>query len=347
MEVTLVMGIIKLKRGNSADFTNVVLQVGEPAFVIDEGKLYIGDGSNKILINPDMAENAETASRLNIPRNISITGDVTASGVAFDGSKDIALPTVLKNVGTSGTYTKVTTDAKGRVTSGTSLTINDLPTIPTTKISGLGTVADKNTGTVEGSIPILGTGGKLDNSVIPAIAITNTFVVDREIDMLALDVQVGDVAIRTDVAKSFILRESPPTQIANWQELLSPPNAVLSVNGKTGVVTITKTDVSLGNVTNESKATMFSSPVFTGTPTAPTPSTATNTTQIATTAFVKAQGYLTSLPPHNHHELYEPIFTKGTAFNKNFGTTSGTVAEGNHTHAQYLTSSSVIDGGTF
>jgi hypothetical protein len=35
------------------------------------------------------------------------------------------------------------------------------------------------------------------------------------------------------------------------------------------------------------------SPIFTGVPLAPTPATATNTTQIATTAYVKAQGYLT------------------------------------------------------
>src|SRR5690606_10857367 len=29
----------------------------------------------------------------------------------------------------------------------------------------------------------------------------------------------------------------------------------------------------------------------------------------------------------------EPAFTKNTAFNKNFGTASGTVAEGDHTHS--------------
>lgn len=38
----------------------------------------------------------------------------------------------------------------------------------------------------------------------------------------------------------------------------------------------------------------LASPAFTGTPTAPTPATSDNTTKIATTAFVKAQGYLTS-----------------------------------------------------
>lgn len=38
----------------------------------------------------------------------------------------------------------------------------------------------------------------------------------------------------------------------------------------------------------------LASPALTGTPTAPTAATATNTTQIATTAFVKAQGYVTT-----------------------------------------------------
>jgi hypothetical protein len=57
----------------------------------------------------------------------------------------------------------------------------------------------------------------------------------------------------------------------------------------TGTVTgITATMVGLGSVTNESKATMFTSPTFTGTPIAPTATLGTNTTQIATTAFVLA-----------------------------------------------------------
>ena len=34
---------------------------------------------------------------------------------------------------------------------------------------------------------------------------------------------------------------------------------------------------------------------------------------------------------------FEPKFGKNSAFNKTFGTTAGTVSEGNHTHSQYLT----------
>lgn len=38
---------------------------------------------------------------------------------------------------------------------------------------------------------------------------------------------------------------------------------------------------------------------------------------------------------HRHDDLYHPKFTERTGFNKNFGSTSGTVAEGNHTHSGY------------
>lgn len=47
-----------------------------------------------------------------------------------------------------------------------------------------------------------------------------------------------------------------------------------------------RTNLGLGNVTNESKVTMFTSAALTSTPTAPTPTFGTNTTQIATTEFV-------------------------------------------------------------
>ena len=55
-------------------------------------------------------------------------------------------------------------------------------------------------------------------------------------------------------------------------------------------LTISATKVGLGNVTNESKATMFTSPALTGVPTAPTAPAGTNTTQIATTAYVISNG---------------------------------------------------------
>ena len=62
-------------------------------------------------------------------------------------------------------------------------------------------------------------------------------------------------------------------------------------------------DVGLGNVTNESKSTMFTNAALTGTPTAPTADVADDTTQIATTAFVKSQNYITSADGGNAQTL--------------------------------------------
>jgi hypothetical protein len=48
---------------------------------------------------------------------------------------------------------------------------------------------------------------------------------------------------------------------------------------------------------------------------------------------------------HQHAGVYEPAFPKNTAFNKNFGTGSGDVAAGNHSHAISLNTFAVGDLG--
>jgi hypothetical protein len=57
--------------------------------------------------------------------------------------------------------------------------------------------------------------------------------------MLALPSDIGEIAIRTDVNKTFILAASPASTLANWKELLTPPDAVQSVDGLTGAVDLT------------------------------------------------------------------------------------------------------------
>lgn len=288
---------IKVKRGLSANLP-ASFEMGELAYATDTQKLYVGTGTGRVLIN----------------------------------TPEFTLP----DVGTEGTYYKVTTDSKGRVVSGQT-------TLSTTDIEGLGTAASKNTGTTSGTIPILGAGGKLNTSVLPAIAISDTFVVASQEAMLALTAEVGDIAIRTDLSKSFILKAAGASTLANWQELLTPTDAVTSVAGKTGVVTLVKADVGLGNVDNTSDADKpistamaaalaekapLASPTFTGTPKATTAAADTNTTQIATTAFVIGQASSSA-----------PL---GLADTATVGT-SKKYAREDHQHPM----PTVIDGGTF
>lgn len=124
------------------------------------------------------------------------------------------------------------------------LTADDIPILPVTKITGLGTAATKNTGNASGNVPVLGTDGKLDAAMLPPLAITDTFVVESQTAMLALiNTETGDVAVRTDLNKSFILKQSPASTLANWVELLTPDCEIQSVNGKTGTVVMNAADV--------------------------------------------------------------------------------------------------------
>ena len=192
---------------------------------------------------------ADTATTLATGRTISVAGDATGTSPVFDGSANVTIPLVLANSGVvAGTFTKVTVDAKGRVTEGVAnLTAADIPELTLSKISDAGTAAAKDFGTAEGNVPVLGAGGKLSEAVIPAIAITDTFVVDSQAAMLALEAQQGDVAVRTDVNKTFILKVAPASTLANWVELETPTDAVTSVNGLTGAVTLTTSEVAEGS----------------------------------------------------------------------------------------------------
>jgi hypothetical protein len=80
--------------------------------------------------------NASTASKLATARTITLSGDISGS-TSFDGSSNVTITTTLANSGvTAGTYTKVTVDAKGRVTSGAALSVSDIPAHKSTHASG-------------------------------------------------------------------------------------------------------------------------------------------------------------------------------------------------------------------
>lgn len=80
--------------------------------------------------------------------------------------------------------------------------------------------------------------GKIVTTALPAIAISNTSVVNSQSAMLDLEAEVGDIAVRTDLNKCFILAAEGADTLGNWQELLTPPDTITSVDGRTGAVTL-------------------------------------------------------------------------------------------------------------
>jgi hypothetical protein len=257
--------------------------------------------------------NAATATALATPRALSLTGDVTATGVNFDGTAAVALTTAYGagsidnadiNASAAIAYSKL--DLNGTITSAdivdgtivdadinasaaialsklaldplaranhtgtqTASTVSDFDTQVRTsrleqmaapiaalplnaqKITGLADPIDPQDavtlnyittekGAVNGIASLDGS-GLVPTAQLPALAITNTSVVASQVAMLALTAQIGDIAVRTDLNKSFILTATPSTSLVNWQELLTPTDSVLSVDGNTGVVSLSGT----------------------------------------------------------------------------------------------------------
>lgn len=121
--------------------------------------------------------------------------------------------------------------------------------------------------------------GTIGTSQLPPLAINDTFAPVSEAAMLALTAQRGDVAIRTDNGKTYILSTDSPGTLADWKQITAVGD-VSSVAGRTGAVVLAKGDVGLANVDNTSDANKpvssatqtalnakanLASPTFTGT----------------------------------------------------------------------------------
>lgn len=184
----------------------------------------------------------------------STSGVVGVDVLATAGTWTLTLP----NSGGSNNYVLQTDGAGNTIWSAVALSVNgytgtvSLTTSDITEGTNLyytNTRADARItlqkGAANGLAP-LDAASKIDASYLPAIAITNTYVVASQVAMLALTVQTGDVAVRTDLNKSYILAGTDPTVLADWQELLTPTDAVSSVNGLTGVVTLSTTNIAEG-----------------------------------------------------------------------------------------------------
>ena len=130
---------LKIKRGLKADISKLTLVAGELAVALDTQELYVGDNEGNVKIVKGGASGAvESADKLTVARTITATGDATGS-TSFDGSQNVEMALELATSGvTAGTYSKVTVDAKGRVTAGSNITVEDIGDLSTT-LAGLAT----------------------------------------------------------------------------------------------------------------------------------------------------------------------------------------------------------------
>lgn len=274
-----------------------------------DGTLKFNKGSNvNITVGTDGVTISATDTKYTQGSGISIEGttinhsnSVAAGTAKGDDSKTLAF---------GGTFTipSITYDAQGHVTAKGTTTMT-MPAAPSftnwqaKNIVGASATATANAvttntttflnlienGAVRSSHRITGTGkvtvtadatGKVTINGAATTAASGS--ADGTIAIDGVNVAVKGLGSAAYTASTAYATAAQGTKADN----AVPKTTTVNGHALSDNVTVTKADVGLGNVTNESKATMFTNAALTGTPTAPTAAGGTNTTQIATTAFV-------------------------------------------------------------
>jgi hypothetical protein len=207
---------------------------------------YLNNKIDTEVIDRVNADNALTT------RIISLENSLPVGGIANQIFKN--------NGGGSGVWGTVT-ESSGALANITNITMSrqittTLPTgTPPFIISSTTQVDNLNVDMVDGKhatdfvyavekgapsgVATLTSSGVLEVSQLPLLSITDTFIVSSEILMLGLSAEKGDVAIRTDISKTFILADNPASILSNWKEIITPTGSVYSVDSRVGYVTLT------------------------------------------------------------------------------------------------------------
>lgn len=177
-----------------------------------------GGGENTVLVANDDLLDIQVAT--DIDGALGVTGAITGSNLSGTNTGDQDL----------SSYDTHLADTSSNPHSVTAAQV------------GLGNVVNLDTSNASNI-----TTGTLPTSVLPALAITSTYVAADETAHLALTVQEGDVCVRTDENKTYIALNATNTNIAtDWQEMLTPTDAVQTVNGQSGDVVLTTTNINEG-----------------------------------------------------------------------------------------------------
>lgn len=116
--------------GAGGSATSVIAIAGNGAFVdLSTSQTIGGTKTFSSTIVGDISGNAGTATTWQTARDLSLTGDGTATLASVNGSANVSAAFTLATVNSNvGTFLKTTVNAKGLVTAATTANINDLTT---------------------------------------------------------------------------------------------------------------------------------------------------------------------------------------------------------------------------
>lgn len=235
--------ILQVRRGNTAKIAAYIGPVGEIIFNVDTGRLHAQDGSTmggRILALTSDIVGGGTGDG-DMLASVYDPSNVKSDAFSMDHMREGAT----KKIMSKAERDKLEAIAANATQNSDDTYLLDLANatgnLAQSRIDGLSQSLsgkiDASQKNVSGGVAGLDAGGKISTSQLPQLAITDTFVVSSEAEMLALAAaERGDIAVRLDLKTTFILAGEQYNLIANWVELLSPTEGVVSIAGLNGMI---------------------------------------------------------------------------------------------------------------
>jgi hypothetical protein len=307
--------IIKHRRGGLESISGATKRAGELLVITGSTGISAGNGNGLLFVGIDGSTVTPANKILTGSSTPDLTGgsyDVSIDGIPFYNTSDEKLY-ILGKGGNQEVKATANTDGTGIVSGSSQVVLQSADKTGFTgasSITTLGTItAGVWNGTAIANANLANDGITIDGADISLGGSVTTL----QIGTSSSTALAGDTttitggqasAITANTAKTGITSGQASAITANTAKISfdsasstklgtiaegAEVNTVDSVAGKTGTVSLVKGDVGLGNVDNESKATMFSSAALTGNSTAVTQADNDDSTKIATTAYVQRE----------------------------------------------------------